>query len=143
MKIKEMLKEDLELMSHNDLTYYILKEAKRKMTTSEIFKTICDLFDYSEQYYFEAIADYYTSLNLDKRFKLIEGIEWDLRENYPTVEEEDEDEEIEEEIDEEEEYTETDLDEDEEDFVDEEIDDDKEDEEFADLTIVDEKDLTE
>ncbi len=138
MKIKQMPTEELELLSHNDLTYYILKEEKRKMTTPEIFKIICDLFEYSEQYFFDAIADYFTSLNMDKKFKLIDGIEWDLSENYPSEKELDDEEEIDEELDVEEEYDEEDL---EDDFVDDEIDDDKEEDELADLTIIDEEEL--
>ncbi len=139
MKIKQMPMEELELLSHNDLTYHILKEEKNKMTTPEIFKIICDLFEYSEQYFFDAIADYFTSLNMDKRFKLINGIEWDLSENYPSEKEvDDEEEEIDEELDVDEEYSDEDL---EDDFVDDEIDDDKEEDELASLTIINEEEL--
>ncbi len=141
MKLKEMPREELELLSQNDLTYMILKENKTKMTTPEIFKVICDLLEYSEQYYFDAIADYYTELNLDKRFKLIDGKDWDLRENYPSEIEPD-DEEDEEEVDEEEEEEE--IEEEEDNYVDDEIiDDDEEDDELANLSIVDEDDMEE
>ncbi len=137
MKLKELTKEELERYSHNDLTYHILKENKTKMSTSAIFKEICDLLNYSEQYYFDAIADYYTSLNLDKRFKLIDGKDWDLQENYPKeIEEDDEEDEEEETILEEEEE---DEEENEDDFLDDE--DDPEEDEFVDLTILTEDEI--
>ena len=41
MKLKQMSKEELELLSYTDLTYMILKENKKSMTAPTIFKKIC------------------------------------------------------------------------------------------------------
>ena len=41
------------------------------MNTSVIFKTICDLLDYSDEQYVDGIGDFYTSLTIDKRFILL------------------------------------------------------------------------
>ncbi len=142
-----MSKEELERYSHNDLTYEILKEKKARLTTPEIFREICDLLGYSEQYYFDAIADYYTALNLDKRFKLVDEKEWDLRENYPNDKEEDEDEEEEDEIEgnleDEIEDMATMSDEDLEDDYKDDEDEEEEEDELIGLTIVKEEDLEE
>ena len=42
MKLKDMKKEELEVLSYTDLTEMILKENKKPMNTASIFKKICD-----------------------------------------------------------------------------------------------------
>lgn len=79
-KIK-MTKEDLELMSHTDIAYNILKQEKKTFTTIDLLKNICKLLDYSDAEYENIIGEFYTSLNMDKRFILIDG-KWDLAENH-------------------------------------------------------------
>ena len=49
MKLKEMSKEELEVLSYTDLTEMILKENKKAMNTPSIFKKICDLLELSEE----------------------------------------------------------------------------------------------
>lgn len=108
MKLIDMPKEEIEVLSYTDLTYMILKENKKTMNTAEIFKEISSLLCYSEDEYVNKIGDFYTQLALDKRFVLLDNAEWDLREkrsveiSYDDDEEdENEHEEIEEEIEEE------------------------------------------
>ncbi len=133
MKLKDMNRVDLELLSYTDLGYMILKENKKPMNTPSIFKTICDLLGYSDSEYTNKIGDFYTSLTTDKRFLLLDTAEWDLKENHVVkVELEDEEEEIEETEDEEEEIEEE-VDEDIE-VVDDDTDDD-------DLSIVSEDEM--
>ena len=50
MKVDKMKKEDLELMSYNDIANLILEESTKK-TTAELFKKICDLLDLGEKTY--------------------------------------------------------------------------------------------
>ncbi len=107
MKLIDMPKEEIEVLSYTDLTYMILKENKKTMNTPAIFKEIASLLNYSEEEYTNKIGDFYTELALDKRFVLLDNAEWDLREkrsvqiSYEDDEEETESEEIEEEIDDE------------------------------------------
>ena len=82
MLLKDMSKEDVELLSYTDLTNLILTENKSSMNTPTIFKKICDLLGYSEEEYMDKIGDFYTSLTIDKRFVLLENHEWDLRERH-------------------------------------------------------------
>lgn len=107
MKLKNMPKEELELMSYTDLTEMLLKENKKPMNTPTVFHKICDLLGYGDDEYASKIGDYYTSLTIDKRFVLLENNEWDLRDHHSinlSLEEDDyEDEEM---IDEEEEMEE-------------------------------------
>lgn len=82
MELKNMSKEELELLSYTDLTDLILKENKKPMNTPIIFHTICNLLGYSDEEYTNKIGDFYTALTTDKRFVLLESAEWDLKDNH-------------------------------------------------------------
>ena len=102
MKLAKMKKEDLELLSHKDISYYILEE-EGKMNTADLFRRVVNLLELPEKTYEEKIGDYYTLLTTDKRFIMLEDGNWDLRSRHTSdkivkVTEEDEDEEDEEEI---------------------------------------------
>lgn len=142
MNLKELTREEIELLSYTDLTNLILKEEKKAMNTPTIFHKICDLLGYSEEEYASKIGDYYTSLTLDKRFLLLESGEWDLTSNHKVKIELDDldDEEIEEEeeeIEEEEELIE------EEESIDTNDDVEDLDEDLDDLSIVPDEELEE
>lgn len=144
MNLKEMKKEELELLSFTDLTEMILKSSKKSMNTPSIFKKICKLLELTDEEYQNKIGDYYTSLTTDKRFIHLENAEWDLKDRHKVeiIDFEDEDEEDEDtldasENDEEEEITE-------EEKIEESIDDEALDDEsldtdddLEDLTIID------
>ena len=81
MKVDKMKKEDLELMSYNDIANLILEEDTKK-TTAELFKKICDLLGLGQKTYENKIGSFYTSLTKDKRFLLLEDGLWDLKKNH-------------------------------------------------------------
>lgn len=142
MLIKDMAKEDLEILSYADLTELLLKEENKPLNTATLFKKICNILDYNDDEYTNKIGDYYTSLTTDKRFVFLDSNEWDLREKSPIdiVMDEDEDEDIEEELDDEmEEPNEENEYEDIETSIDDEIDDD----ELDDLSILSDEELEE
>ena len=143
MLIKNMAKEDLEILSYADLTELILKEENKPLNTPTIFKKICELLDYSEDEYVNKIGDYYTSLTTDKRFVFLDTNEWDLREKNPVdiVMDEDEDEEEYEEDTEDEEVVDEYEDDIDSVIEDEELDD--VDEEMEDLSILSDEELEE
>jgi len=126
MKLKEMKKEELEVLSYVDLTEMILKENKKAMNTPSIFKKICDLLELGEEEYTNQIGDYYTSLTTDKRFILLDSAEWDLKDKHKVeiVMEDDEDEDaiFEEESDEEEDLEENTVEDESIEITDDEID---------------------
>ena len=142
MKLKNMPLEEIQILSYTDLTYMILKENKKPMTTLEIFKEICSLLNYSEDAYADKIGDYYTSLSLDKRFLMLDSGEWDVRDHHSidmNVEEEvTDDEDEEEETLEEDNEVEEALNEEIEDDMDTPMDDDMldDDDDLEDLNIV-------
>lgn len=81
MNIEKLSKEELEQMSHLDLAYNYIKYKKERYSTIELLKSICKLLEYDDNAFENLIGDFYTSLNLDKRFILIEN-KWDLTENH-------------------------------------------------------------
>jgi DNA-directed RNA polymerase subunit delta len=136
--LKDINKEELELLSYTDLTYRILKEANKPLNTPTVFKEICRLLGYSDEAYANKIGNFYTSMTLDNRFVFLDSTEWDLREKHSVKVELDDDDEVvlddedtEEEIEEE---TDIDIPLDEEE-IEEELD------ELEDLTIVDEEEI--
>ena len=140
MLIKNMPKEELEILSYTDLTELILKEENKSLNTPTIFRKICDLLGHDETEFTDKIGEYYTALATDKRFVFLENNEWDLREKNPVdivLDEEDDDidEEIEEDVEESEDELEDDID-----LVleDEELEDD---EELDDLAVLNDEEL--
>lgn len=110
MGLKNLKKEDLELLSNKDITNIILEE-KGAQNTATLFKKIIKLLELPESVFDEKIGDYYTSLTTDKRFILLDDGKWDLRSRYTSdkvvkIVDEDEEEEIEESKEEEEEENE-------------------------------------
>ncbi len=147
MKLKNMKKEDLEVLSYTDLTEMILKENKKPMNTAKIFKTICDLLELGEDDYTNKIGDYYTSLTTDKRFILLDKAEWDLKDKHKVEivmdDDDEEDDYIDEDIDDEENEDESDDNVDESvEITDDEVDLD-DDDELEDLSIVSDEELEE
>ena len=138
-----MKKEDLELLTFTDLTEMILLENKKAMNTAAIFHKICDLLELTDSDYTSKIGDFYTSLTTDKRFLLLEGAEWDLKDRHVVdvvVADDDEEEEEEESLDdmEEEESLEEDID-----AVDDEDSLDSEENDLDDLVVMSEDELEE
>lgn len=142
MKLKDMPREELEILSYNDLAYMLLKEKKKKMNTPQIFKAVCELLGYGDDDFANKIGDFYTSLTTDKRFVSLDNVDWDLREHRKVEIVIDEDDEDEIEIDEEEETIEEEVDEEDLDMPieDDDLDDD---DDLEDLAIVEDEELDE
>lgn len=147
MSLNNMTKEELEILSYTDLTYMLLKENKKTMTTPAIFKLICDLLEYTDDEYAAKIGDYYTSLTIDKRFVLLDNAEWDIRDNHKIEvvvdDDEDEDDSLESEESDSEDIEENDEIETEEDIdsIDDDLDDT--DDDLDDLAIIDDEETEE
>ena len=148
MNLKDMKKEELELLSFTDLTEMILKESKKSMNTPSIFKKICSLLELSDEDYQSKIGDYYTSLTTDKRFIHLDNAEWDLKDRHKVeIINFDEDEDDEEEVEEIEEDGDESADHiEEEETIDDDVLDDESldsDEDLEELTIIDDESLDE
>ena len=80
---KKLTKEELELMSYNDITNMLLKESP-KSTTLDLFTKIVDMLGLPKQTLESKIGEFYTALTNDKRFILLEDCTWDLKSNHKT-----------------------------------------------------------
>ena len=139
MKLKDKSKEELEVLSYTDLTELILKENKKPMSTKDIFMSICELLELSDEEFTNKIGDFYTSLTTDKRFILLDNAMWDLKDKHKVeivLDPEDEDDEEYSEEDEEEDIDEEEDTDESVEITDDEVDLD-DDDDMDDLTIID------
>ena len=146
MKLNNIPKNELELLSYKEIAKMYLEENKITKTTADLFKEICKLLDLSDQEYVDKIADFFESLTTSKEFILLEDGTWDLKSNHKVkVYIED----LEDDTAEETESNSDDLEADEQETNDiDSIDDDNyldddTDDDLADLTIIDDDDLEE
>ncbi|MDY4996612.1 MAG: DNA-directed RNA polymerase subunit delta [Bacilli bacterium] len=146
MKLNNIPKNELELLSYKEIAKMYLEENKITKTTADLFKEICKLLDLSDQEYVDKIADFFESLTTSKEFILLEDGTWDLKSNHKVkVSIED----LEDDTAEETESNSDDLEADEQETNDiDSIDDDNyldddTDDDLADLTIIDDDDLEE
>ena len=149
MKLKNLSKEDLELLSYTEIAKLYLEESNKKLTTADLFKQVCNLLNLSESEYIDKVADFFQSLTTSKEFILLEDGTWDLKTNHKVkivIDDDDDDDtnqsdisteetEIREEA---EEVEDIDAINDDESFIDDDSDD-----ELADLTIVNNDELEE
>ena len=100
MAIKDMNKQDLELLSNKDITNLLLEE-KACQNTAELFSKIIELLELPKSTFDNKIGDFFTSLTTHKRFILLEDGTWDLRSRHnasklaKVVDDEDEEEDLE------------------------------------------------
>lgn len=144
MKLKDMSKDDLELLSYKDITYYILEE-KGKINTVDLFNKIIKLLELPSSTFDKKVGDYYASLTNDKRFLFLEDGTWDLRTRHHSkkaiimIDDEDD------EIDEIKDDSEHEIEENSDDFdsiaTDDEDDFDDSDDDLKDLVVLDEDEL--
>ena len=146
MKLNNISKSELELLSYTEIAKMYLTENQTTKNTADLFKEICKLLELSDEEYVDKIADFFESLTTSKEFILLEDGTWDLKSNHKVkvVIEDIEDEETEEESDE----IAEDINDTEEDEIDDMIDDDSyidddTDDDLAELTIVDDDELEE
>lgn len=78
---KKLVKEELELMSYNDIAHILLKE-QNGLTTLDLFKKIVEMLELPEKVLESKIGEFYTALTNDKRFLLLEDGKWDLKVNH-------------------------------------------------------------
>ncbi len=74
-------KEELELMSYNDIANILLTE-KTKQSTLDLFTKIVEMLELPKKVLENKIGEFYTALTNDKRFILLEDGNWDLRVNH-------------------------------------------------------------
>lgn len=142
MKLTDMTKEELSLLTYVEIAYRYLKENNVTLKTPDLFRKVCDLLEFNDTQYASKIGDFYTSLTMDKRFIVLDNNEWDLREHHSVEIVLDDDDEVEDEsIEEPESDIEEENDEDSLEIVDDNVDADldDDDDDLDDLTIIDDE----
>ena len=141
MKLSEMSKEDLELMSYDEIALLILQENGKKMKLQDIVKKVTKILGLSEGALDDNIMEFFEQMSINKKFIMLKNGFWDLQSRHKldvVIEDEDEEEETSE--DEEELDSEEMEEEDEEVFYNDEGEDETEDvvdDDLADFTVVD------
>ena len=135
MNLKKMSKEELELMSYDDIAFALLSESKGQMKIIDLFNEIGKLIDLSKSEIEEKIGDFFEMLTLDKRFIMLNDGSWDLKDRHVQKIVIDDDEDII--VEELEEESEIEEEKEDEIFFDEDNDDDTE-EDLKDLVVIDE-----
>lgn len=138
MKIKNMTREELEMMSYAEIASIILTENKKKMKIAEVFKKICDLLGLSDSEYENGISEFFEIVSTNKLFTVLPGGFCDLKVRHKTKVVLDDDEE--EQVIDEEDDSELEEEKDDEIFYDENSEDDDvcDDDELQDFVIIDE-----
>ena len=144
MKLREIPKEELELMGYDDIALIVLQESGKKMKLADIFKKICDVLELPESSYEDELMAFFEKMSINKKFVMLDNGYWDLQSRHNlhmVVEDMEEDEEI---IDDNTDEVEDDInDEEREDDIyydKDDENDDVDDDDLADLMIVDESD---
>lgn len=141
MKLKNMSREELEMMSYAEIASLILTENKKKMKIAEVFRKLCDLLGLSDAEYENGISEFFEIISTNKLFTVLPGGFCDLKARHNTkvvIDEEDEEVVVDEEVTDDEENE--DSSDDDEIFYDEDSDDDDvaDDDELQDFVILDE-----
>lgn len=142
MKLKDISKEELEMMGYAELAEIVLNESKKKMKIADIFKKICGALGLSDAEYEDRISEFFEIVSTNKLFTILpEGYcDLKIRHNTKVIMDDEEEEII---VEEENESEEEELEDDEDDiFYDENEDDDVEDDELQDFVVIDEEEET-
>jgi len=134
MKLKGISKEELEMLTYDEIAYKILETTKKKMKINELFKEVCDILELSEDDYLNHITEFFETLTTNQKFIMLENGYWDIRARHSSkiVVEEDDDE-YEESIQEEDT-----IEEEKDNYYDEDdIEDDDTDDDLKDLVVID------
>lgn len=139
MKLKDISREELEMMGYAELAEIVLNESKKKMKIADIFKKICKALGLTDAEYEDRISEFFEIVSTNKLFTILPQGYCDLktRHNTKVIIDEDDEEIV---VDEEMEPEEIEDEEDNEDiFYDDTTDDDDvADDDLQDFVVVDE-----
>lgn len=141
MKLKQIPKEELELMGYDDIALLILQESGKKMKLRDIFAKVINVLGLPEETIDEELMEFFELMSTNKKFVMLDKGYWDLQSRHKldlVFDMEEDDEELE---NEEEDNIEEETEEDDDIFYDkdDETDDGAEDD-LADLVVVDDID---
>ena len=68
MKLKQIPKEELELMGYDDIALLILQESGKKMKLRDIFTKVCAVLELPEETVDEELMDFFEQMSINKKF---------------------------------------------------------------------------
>ena len=140
MKLKQIPKEELELMGYDDIALLILQESGKKMKLRDIFAKVINVLGLPEETIDEELMEFFELMSTNKKFVMLDKGYWDLqsRHKLDLVFDMEEDEELE---NDDEDNIEEETDEDDDIFYDKDDEtDDVAEDDLADLVVVDDID---
>ena len=141
MKLKQIPKEELELMGYDDIALLILQESGKKMKLRDIFAKVINVLGLPEETIDEELMEFFELMSTNKKFVMLDKGYWDLQSRHKldlVFDIEEDDEELE---NEEEDNIEEETEEDDDIFYDKDDEtDDVAEDDLADLVVVDDID---
>ncbi|MBS5862022.1 MAG: DNA-directed RNA polymerase subunit delta [Firmicutes bacterium] len=141
MKLKQIPKEELELMGYDDIALLILQESGKKMKLRDIFAKVINVLGLPEETIDEELMEFFELMSTNKKFVMLDKGYWDLQSRHKldlVFDMEEDDEELE---NEEEDNIEEETEEDDDIFYDKDDEtDDVAEDDLADLVVVDDID---
>lgn len=83
MSLKDLTQQQIDETSMLEMAYVVLEDQQQTYDFNDLFHQIADLKKYSKARKEEAIAQFYTDMNLDGRFTTTGTNQWGLRKWYP------------------------------------------------------------
>ena len=82
MKLKQIPKEELELMGYDDIALLILQESGKKMKLRDIFAKVINVLELPEERIDEELMDFFELMSINKKFVMLDKGYWDLQSRH-------------------------------------------------------------
>ncbi len=82
MKISEIPRDELELMSYDDIAALILQENGKKMKLQDILKKICQIQEMPDGSAEALLMEVFEQLSINKKFIMLKNGYWDLQSRH-------------------------------------------------------------
>lgn len=82
MKLKQIPKEELELMGYDDIALLILQESGKKMKLRDIFAKVINVLGLPEERIDEELMEFFELMSTNKKFVMLDKGYWDLQSRH-------------------------------------------------------------
>ena len=82
MKLKQIPKEELELMGYDDIALLVLQESGKKMKLRDIFAKVINVLELPEERIDEELMDFFELMSINKKFVMLDKGYWDLQSRH-------------------------------------------------------------
>ena len=79
MKLKQIPKDELELMGYDDIALLILQESGKKMKLRDIFVKVCEVLELPSETVDNQLMDFFELMSINKKFIMLDNGYWDLQ----------------------------------------------------------------